>query len=208
MVVHRNWHVDRVTAALVWISMALVLADLVVYLLIIRGQGDLPPDTKATAPFVAGYLLLMAVLLWLSLLNHPMLVLARPAMRAGAAAGLLVMGVFAAFSIGVPVFLAGILATIGAIRALPGTKLSNAMLSQFAAALIAVTVLVGGFEVTQRIIVCPPSGTMGGGGSGFLTGAYSYECVNGTLKMYSGDCNGVSQGGVDSNGNVTATSGC
>lgn len=33
-------------------------------------------------------------------------------------------------------------------------------------------------------------------------------CVDGTLTMYPGDCNGVSSGGVDSNGNLTATGGC
>jgi hypothetical protein len=68
------------------------------------------------------------------------------------------------------------------------------VLSEIAAVVIALTVLVGGFDVTQRLIVCPSTGTMGGGGSGFLTGTYSYECVNGTLTWHSGGCNGVTNG--------------
>ncbi len=201
MVIHRDSHVDRVTATLVWIAMVFVLAIVVVYLLIIRGQGGATPEGAVTVPFVAGYLVLMAVLLWVSLLGHPRLVVLRPALRGGAAAGLLVLGVIAAFSIGVLIIVAGILATISAIRALWGTNLRNAMLSEIAAAVIAVTALVAGFEVTQRVIICPPTGTISGGGSGFLTPAYHYECVNGTLTMHSGDCNGLMQGGVDANGN-------
>jgi hypothetical protein len=177
----------------VWVALALTLADVVAYLLIIRAQGGGPPDAF-TIPFVAGYMVVMALLLWLSLLDRPRLVWLRPAMRACAAAGLLVLGFFAIFSIGLPIFVAGILATVSAVTALAGRNLKNAMLSEVAAGLIALTVLVGGFEVTQRIIVCPAGGTMGGGGSGFLTGAYQYECVNGTLTWHSGGCNGVTKG--------------
>jgi len=66
----------------------------------------------------------------------------------------------------------------------------------------------GAYHLTPRIIVCPPTGSMGGGGSGFLTSAYHYTCVNGTLTMYSGDCNGVS-GGFDANGNpIPGSNGC
>jgi hypothetical protein len=84
----------------------------------------------------------------------------------------------------------------------------NTILSTAAGALIALTVLIGGFALTPRIIVCPPTGSMGGGGSGFLTSAYHYTCVNGTLTMYSGDCNGVS-GGFDANGNpMPGSNGC
>ena len=131
----------------------------------------------------------------------------RPAMLTFAAAGLLLLGVFAAFSIGVPIFAAGVLAAIATIRTLAERSSRNTTLSGVAGAVIAVTLLVGGFEITQSIIVCPPTGTMGGGGSGFLTGAYHYQCINGRLTRYSGDCNGVT-GGVDSNGNPTSANGC
>jgi hypothetical protein len=185
----------------------LLLADVVAYLVIIRSQGDTPPDSVATIPFVSGYMLLMLGMLLLPLLSFPVLAMLRPAILAAAAAGLLLLGFFALFSIGLPIFLAGVLASIAAIRTLIGRNSKNATLSGVAAAVIAVLVLVGGFEVTQRIIVCPPSGTMGGGSSGFLTGPYHYTCVNGALTRYSGDCNGVT-GGTDANGNPISANGC
>jgi len=206
MVVSRDTRVGRPTALVVWAAMILVLADLVVYGLLIRGQGEPQPD-PFTVPFVAGYLTLMALALWLSLLDRPALVTLRPALRATAAAGLLPLGVIAAMSIGLPIFAAGVLAAIAAVRALAGPRLRNAVLSEIAAAVIAVTVLVGGFELTQRLILCPPSGTIGGGGSGFVTGAYHYQCVNGTLTWHSGDCNGVT-GGTDATGNPLSANGC
>ena len=192
VVIHRDTPEGRASAALVWVSIVLVLGDAVAYLLIIRGQGDAAPDLTATVDFVAGYMVLMAALLWLSLLDHVRLASLRPALRAGAAAGLLVLGVLSIVL--VPLVAAGVLAAIAAIRALSGPRRRQRLLSEVASAVIAVMVLVGGFEVTQRLILCPPSGTMGGGGSGFLTGPYQYECVNGTLTMRSGGCNGVTNG--------------
>ena len=204
--VNRQTRVGRPTATLVWASVVLTLGVVVAYLLLIRAQGEPQPDAF-TVPFVAGYLTLMAILMWLSVVDRPRLASLRPALRAAGAAGLLVLGVIAAFSVGLPIFAAGVLATIAAIRALAGPPLGKAILSEVAAALIAVVVLIGGFEVTQRLILCPPTGTIGGSGVHFVTGGYHYQCVDGKLTMYSGDCNGVT-GGVDANGNPTATSGC
>jgi hypothetical protein len=84
---------------------------------------------------------------------------------------------------------------------LPGRPLRVAASEAFAAALV-VVVLISGFEVTQRIIVCPVSGSSGGGGPGFVTGGYHWECVDGQLHMHSGFCNS-SGGTIDSNGNAT-----
>ena len=207
MVIPGTKLVGRGTAALIWGSIVLVLAVLVAYLLLIRGQGETPPDSVAVVPFVSGYLALMAVLLWLAILDQPRLAMLRPAMLAAAVGGLLLLGIFAMFSIGLPILLAGVLASIAAIRVLAGRSSRNAVLSEVAGAVIAVIVLVGGFEVTQRIIICPPSGTMGGGGSGFLTPAYHYQCVNGTLTWYPGDCNNGFQG-FDANGNPITSNGC
>jgi hypothetical protein len=206
MAVGRDTRVGRPTALVVWAAMILVLADLVVYGLLIRGQSEPQPDAF-TVPFVAGYLTLMALGLWMSLLDRPSLVTLRPALRAGAAAGLIPLGILGAMSIGLPIFAAGVLAAIAAVGALAGPRLRNAVLSQIAAAVIAVTVLVGGFELTQRLILCPPSGNISVSGSGFVTGAYHYQCVNGTLTWYSGDCNGVT-GGTDANGNPLSANGC
>jgi hypothetical protein len=206
MAVGRDTRVGRPTALVVWAAMILVLADLVVYGLLISGQGKPQPDAF-TVPFFAGYLTLMALALWMSLLDPPSLVTLRPALRAGAAAGLIPLGILGAMSIGLPIFAAGVLAAIAAVRALAGPRLRNAVLSEIAAAVIAVTVLVGGFELTQRLILCPPSGNISVSGSGFVTGGYHYQCVNGTLTWYSGDCNGVT-GGTDANGNPLSANGC
>jgi hypothetical protein len=192
---------------MIWSAIVLVGADIVAYRLILNSQGGPPPDSAAVVPFVSGYMVLMAALLGLSLGGHPLLVTVRPAMLVAAAAGLMLLGVFALFSIGLPIFVAGVLAAVAAVRTIAGGNSRNAMLSEVAAAVIAVIVLVGGFEITQRIIVCPPTGTMGGGGSGFLTGSYHYQCNNGTLRWYSGDCNGVT-GGFDANGNPISSNGC
>jgi hypothetical protein len=206
MVGHREAHEARPIQVLVWVAMALVLADVIAYLLLIRFQGDFPPDAF-TVPFVAGYMLLMAIVLWLSLFDGPRLVVLRPALRACAAAGLLVLGVLGLFSIGLPLGVAGVLAMVAAIGALAGPHLRRAALSEIAAALIAVIVLAGGFELTQRWILCPPSGTMSGSGYGLIGGGYHYECVNGRLTYSAGECNSGTQG-VDANGNAFATSNC
>jgi hypothetical protein len=201
MVIGRESQEARAIRVLVWVSMALVLADVVVYIVLIRGQGQ--GDARPfTAPFVAGYMVVMAVFLWLSLLDLPWVAL-RLVLRGGAAAGLLVLGVFAVFSIGLPIFVAGVLAAIAAITALARTRLRYGVLWEIGAALIALTVLVVGFEVTQRAIQCPPNGTMSGSSSGFIAGGYHYECVNGTLNFHSGACNGTQA--ADANGNATSS---
>ena len=205
---HRRAPVGRITAVLVWASIVLVLGTAIAYLLLIRAQGeDRDPASSGIVPFVAGYMFVMAVLLWLSILDRAALVSKRPVFRAAAAAGLLVLGVIAAFSIGLPIFVAGVLATIAAGLALAGPHPGQRVLSEVAAAIVAVAVLVGGFEVAERMITCPASGTMGGSGVGFVTGGYTWQCVNGELHMQSGFCSSGGQS-VDANGNVTATSGC
>ncbi len=174
----------RAARIMAWAALAIVVLEDAVYVLLIRGQGEVAPDAY-TVPFVAGYLLLMAALLGLSLTRFPSPSWRMP-LRAGAAGGLLVLGIIAAFSIGLPLGLAGILASGSALRALKGPIWTPTGLIGVAAGVAAVAVLVAGFEVTQRIIVCPASGTSGGGGSGLVTGPYHYECVDGQLSYHSG----------------------
>ena len=207
MVIPGAGRVGRTNALLILAALVLVVADLVVYGVLLRSQGGRPPDSAAIVPFVSGYMLLMAVVLALTLGGHPFLVTMRPAMLAAAAAGLVLLGFFALFSIGLPLFVAGILSAIAAIRSLGDRNGRSTVLSEVAGAVIALMVLLGGFEVTQRIIVCPPAGEMGGSSSGFLTGPYHYRCVNGTLTWYAGDCNGVT-GGVDPHGIQPSANGC
>jgi hypothetical protein len=206
MVIERNAREGRPFRVLVWASVALVLLDVAVYLTVVRAQGGTDPSDAFTVPFVAGYLVVMAIILSLSQSEGPRLAAMRPVLRTAAAAGLLVLGVFALFSIGLPIFLAGVLATVGAIRAMTVPHLSRLTgLFEIAAAAIAVTVLVGGFVVGQEVIVCPPHGTMSGTTSSFITGGYSYQCNDGRLTLQSGNCNSGS-GTIASNGTMTASS--
>jgi hypothetical protein len=121
-------------------------------------------------------------------------------LRAAAAGGLLILGLFAIFSIGLPLLIAGSMAGAAAWFTLGGAPLKASILLGFGAAAIAVAVLVAGFTVTAGIIVCPAQGSMSGGGTGFLTGPYYYDCVNGELRYHSGTCNTSS---TDANGNIS-----
>jgi hypothetical protein len=174
----------RAARIMTWVALAIVLLEDAVYVLLIRSQGQLAPDAY-TVPFVAGYLILMAALLAVSLVRPPSPSWRTPP-RAGAAGGLLVLGILGAFSIGLPLILAGILATGASVRTLKGSFWAPAGLFGVAAAVAAVAVLVTGFEVTERMIVCPSSGNMSGGGTGLVTGPYHFECVDGRLSFHSG----------------------
>src|ERR1700730_1438398 len=144
---------SRAARLLTWVALILVLATDSAYGLLIRGQGGVSLDSY-TVPFVAGYLLVLAALLIASLMPLPGPAWRMP-LRAAAAGGLLVLGVLAIFSVGLPLVIAGALATGATVRTLRGPQLTRASLSAIAAAVLAVVVLVGGFEVTQRVIVCP-----------------------------------------------------
>jgi hypothetical protein len=185
-----------------WFALVFALATAAAYLLLILGQGGAPSDIFTVA-FVASYLAALAALLAASLLRRWGVVVRLP-LRAAASGGLLVLGVLAIFSFGLPLLIAGAMATGATVRTLRGSFLSGSSISALAAAAVAVVVLVAGFEVTERVIVCPAHGSSGGGGTGLVTGPYYYNCVNGQLTFHSGSCNSA---GSDSNGNV-AHPGC
>jgi hypothetical protein len=189
---------SRAARFMTWFALIFALATAAAYLWLKLGQGSGPLDVY-TVLFVAGYLVIMATLLLTSLMR-----LRRPAwrmpLRAGAAGGLLVLGILAIFSIGLPLVIAGAMATGATVRTLRGPFATPASLSAVAAAVVAVVVLVAGFEVTARMIVCPAHGSASGGGTGLVTGPYYYDCVNGQLTFHSGSCTSAS---IDSNGNVS-----
>jgi hypothetical protein len=181
-----------------WFALVFALATDVAYMWLKLGQGAGPLDAY-TVLFVAAYLLVMATLLLTSLMR-----LRRPAwrmpLRAAAAGGLLVLGILDLFSFGLPLIIAGAMATGATVRTLRGPFATPASLSAVAAAVVAVAVLVAGFEVTERMIVCPTHGSATGGGNGLVTGPYYYDCVNGQLSFHSGTC---SSGSIDLSGNIT-----
>lgn len=160
-------------------AVAVIAVD-ALYLAIINSQGGIPSDTPLVAPFVAVYLALMAVLLAASVFAPPA---AQPALRAAPAAGLFLLGVLALFSIGIAILITALLAgvsTVLSIRARPGAR---SPVSASIAALIAVALLVGGFEFTWNYLVCPSSGESGGSTASFLGHGSSYVCQGGVLTV-------------------------
>ena len=172
---------SRTTRTLVLIATVLVLLGDAGYILLVATQTY--PRDVLTVPFVAGYWAVMAGMLGLSLLDRPRLASLRPPLRAGAAAGLLITGVLGVFTIGLPMVVAGALATGAAVRTLAGRDRKRAVLTEVIAAVIAVVVVVGGLEITARVIVCPSHGVSGGGGSGLVSGDYHWQCSDGHLTF-------------------------
>ena len=166
---------------LVWIPIVVALLDDAIYVALIWSQGERAPDVY-TVPFVAAFIALMTVLLGLSLLDEPAAVRLRPALRAGAAAGLIVLGVLGAFSIGLPLLVAGGLAVGAAVRTLAGRGVFG-VVYEISAAVAVLAILVIGFEVTARIIVCPGTGSAGGEWPGIVTHGFSWVCVGGQARF-------------------------
>jgi hypothetical protein len=173
----------RISRLLLIIAIVVAEADEAGYIFVIVNQGSPRPPDVLTVPFVASFIQLMAVLLGLSMLMSPSLIRFRPALRAGAAAGLLVLGVFGAFSIGAPLFIAGAVAAGVAVRTLTLTAGWRAIVSSLAAAAVVVALLVTGFEVTARVIECPPDGSSGGNWPGIVTRGFSWECTGGRVHF-------------------------
>jgi hypothetical protein len=158
-------------------------ADEALYIFVIVNQGSARPADVMTVPFVASFIQLMAVLLGVSTLTSPTVIRFRPALRAGAAAGLLVLGVIGAFSIGAPLFIAGAVAAGVAMRTLTLTPGWRSIVSALAAAAVAVGLLVTGFEVTARVIECPTDGSSSGNWQGIVTRGFSWECNDGQVHF-------------------------
>jgi hypothetical protein len=196
---------SRTLRRLVWIPIVIVVVADIGYVLLIRSQASNSPDGFRVL-FVAAYLALMAVMLGVSMLTRPIIIRLRPFLRAGAAAGLLVLGVLAIFSIGIPIVVAGALATGAAVRSLSGRRMP-AVITEIAAAVVAIAVLVAGFEITERLIICPAKGVSGGSGYGLVTGGYHWVCVDGQLDFRSGFCSSTSEG-IDANGHAFVISSC
>ena len=166
---------------LVCIPIVAALVDDLAYVVLIGSQPERAPDVY-TVPFVAAFIALMAALLGISLLDRPLAVRLRPALRAGAAAGLILLGVLGAFSIGLALLIAGALAVGAAVRTLAGRG-RLWVFYEVSAAVVVLAILVVGFEVTARIIVCPATGGAGGQWPGIVTRGFSWECVGGQARF-------------------------
>lgn len=166
---------------LVAIAVVAIVAIITLYLALIYSQGGGDPATPLVTPFVASYLVLAAISLSASLFAPAAV---SPALRAGPSAGLVVLGVLAAFSIGIVVLIAAGLAiasTVLALRARPGAR---SALSALGGAMVAIVILVAGFQIAWSHIVCPPSGEGGGTEPSFVGPGASYDCSGGALTVH------------------------
>src|SRR5947209_7632122 len=53
------------------------------------------------------------------------------------------------------------------------------------AAALSIALLLGGLEVSQRTIVCPPASNEAGGGASLILGSFQYQCRDGQLVSHS-----------------------
>ena len=160
------------------VAILVVVVD-VLYVRYIVFVQDATSDQPWRVPFVASYLAAIAIC---ALLSATLPAGSwRLALIGAATAGLLVLGFFGLFSIGLPLFVMGLVAVgilVGQITRAQSRRAAAG--ASIAGILAAVVVLMAGFEITARIIACPPGAVSGGGsGGGFLTGSYSYTCQNG-----------------------------
>jgi hypothetical protein len=138
----------RATRLIVWTSFAIVVLTDFGYVLIIRAQDSSVSNSDASrVAFVAWYFGLMAAMLGVSLLNWPLMARYRPALRAGAGVGLLAIGTLALMSIGLLLLVAGVLATIVAVRSAVMTPRVAIIVSELAAASAAIVILIVGFDL-------------------------------------------------------------
>ena len=158
-----------------------VLATDALYVSLIRGQGGPgapgPPDVL-TVPFVAGYQLFMAALLAASLFAPAA---TAPVLRGAASGGLVVLGVLGAFSIGLPLLIAGFLAIAATVLAIRARPRALSIASAVGAAVVSVAVLAAGFEFAWHYLVCPPAVQMEGTTAGLFGDSISYRCADGVL---------------------------
>ena len=133
----------------------------VLYLGIVGSQGASNPEFLRV-PFVAAFIALMAICAALS--SRASAERWRSLLLGVSAAGLLLLGLFAIFSIGLPLVVAGVLASLGLMRALSqaksarGTSGRAAVAMAAGGAVAAVVVLLAGFSVADFAIRCPARG--------------------------------------------------
>lgn len=141
-----------------------------------------------TTPFLAVFLALMAICALLSSRESARRV--RSVLLGAAAGGLIVLGVLAAFSIGVPLLAGGVIALIGLFSGPDPARRSGEKSERrrqlgiaAAGALVAAVALVAGLEVATFAVKCPQHGSMSGGGIDLIGRSYQYSCANGQLTL-------------------------
>ena len=166
---------------IVLLAVVTILAVDATYISITRSLNGPGTADVLTVPFVAGYMFVMAALMAASLFTPPV---AQLALRASASAGLLILGLLALFTIGFAILVAATLAIASTVLAMRSQPSARSQVFATIAALLAVALLVGGFEFTWNYLVCPPTGESGGTTASLLGHSSSYDCNNGVLTVH------------------------
>ena len=141
--------VERLSILLTSIAaFAVVLAVDVLYVGLIASQ-DRPNPTPWVPFFIASYLLVMALVIAAAVIPRPEILAWRLPLRAAAAAGLLALGLLAAFSIGLPLVIAGILMLVALTR----TRTAGGRWPGALGGAVAVAVLLAGFQLTEGLLL-------------------------------------------------------
>lgn len=165
---------------LVAVSIVAIIAIVAGYIAIVRSQGGPPPTDILTVPFVASYLLTMAALLAISLIERGWIKTLRPALRGGASAGLLAVSVLSAFSIGLAVLIAAALAIAATVVSIISAPRRATFIGAAMGAVLSLAWLAFGLEVAWNVIVCPPAGQS----SGITPSGVNYDCSDGELTVH------------------------
>jgi hypothetical protein len=161
-------------------------ADDALYLGIIGTQGGSNPQFLRV-PFVAAFIAVTAICAALS--SRASAVRWRSLLVGVSAAGLILLGIFTMFSIGLPLVVAGLLASLGLINSLGQARASGQTSGRPAVgmaaggALLAVVALLAGISLTELALRCPANGIESGSGASLLGGSYQYSCDNGKLTI-------------------------
>lgn len=161
-------------------------ADDAPYLGIVGAQGGTSPQFLRV-PFVAAFIAVMAICAALS--SRASAVRWRSLLLGVSTAGLILLGYFGMFSIGPPLVVAGVLASLGLINSLGQARTSDQTSGRAAVAMaaggavLAVVVLLAGISLTELAVRCPANGIQSGSGASLLGGSYQYSCDNGKLTI-------------------------
>jgi hypothetical protein len=154
-----------------------------VYLFAISQQGA--TDGTLRVPFVAGFLAACGVLAVLGAsTSRPRL---EVALVGFSTIGTLLFGILGIFSIGLLLLVACVPLTVALGRQQVPRMPRLAIFLGAAGLALAVTVV--GLQVTSFPVSCPSNEMASGSGSGFLTGSYTWSCVDGKLTVGSGSAN-------------------
>ncbi|HET9410306.1 MAG TPA: hypothetical protein VFO75_00345 [Candidatus Dormibacteraeota bacterium] len=180
MVAARPYAEGWATRVLIAVPVVALVAIVAGYIAIVEGQGGPAPSDVLTVPFVAAYLLLMAAILAISLIEDSRIKSLRPALRAAASAGLVALGVLSAFSIGAAIMIAALFAIAATVVSIISAPRRATYVGAAIAAVLSVGFLAFGLEVVWNIIICPPTGQS----SGTTATGISYDCSDGYLTVH------------------------